>query len=387
MPLADAVRQNSKTLGDAQNTYKQNVVAVNTLVTSVLTSSLPTLNTPPPDWQDFVNAYVQASADALDWVNNVMARLLDVPDEVQNYNALISGLLQDARSQAAVLVNQPSNPQALAALDQDLTGLSNQLNLVVTFISGAVTNIQHFQDKLPDMAAQLQSIAVKSAQDAKADQKQIDQLLADISQLEADIKSLTAAIVALGIVDAIALTIGVVSTIALWPVGALVWFVMGPAVAVATTYLALDADELKADKRKIDGDKTQMKGLTADVATLSVLAQNYTNMATQAADIQTNLHAILAEWQSLESDVNQAIGDIRAAMADTSGSNFTAVVNDLNDAVQEWDAAYAQAGALHLDLQVNNAQLELGMSSGDVQVALGSGQTLGIIQYYNSLGS
>jgi len=387
MLLAHAIRNNVVPLAQAQNTYKENVVAVNTLVTSVLTSSLPTLFQNPPDWQDFVNAYTTANGEALNWVNNVMARLLDVPDEVQGYNTIISQLLQDAKTQASTLINQPSNQTALQILNQDLTGLSNQLNIVVTFISGAVTNIQSFKDKLPDMAAQLQTIAQKSSKDADADQAQIDKLNADIARLQNEIKSLTASIIALGIVDGVALTIGVVTTIALWPVGAAVWFVMGPAVAVASTYIALDALQIKADKAQIEQDQQIITGLTADVATLHVLANNYADMASQAEAIETNLKAILAEWQTLESDVNAAIADIRTAISDASSANFKAVLNDINDAITEWNDAYAQAGSLHLDLQVNNAQLQIGMSSSDVQNALASGETLSIIEYYNRLAA
>ena len=97
MALAHAISKNSLSLGVAQTSYKENVVAVNTLVTSVLSSSLPTLNTNPPDWKDFTAAFEAADAGALTWVNNVMARLLNVPDEVQSYNATITQLLADAK--------------------------------------------------------------------------------------------------------------------------------------------------------------------------------------------------------------------------------------------------------------------------------------------------
>lgn len=387
MVLAQAIRKNAASLAEAQNTYKQNVVTVNTLVTSVLTSNLPTLNQYPPDWQDFVTAHEQANSEALKWVNEVMARLLDVPDDVQSYNAIISQLLQDAKSQASTLVNQPSDQTALQILENDLNNLSRQLGLITTFISGAVSSITSFRDKLPDMANQLQAIANKSTQDANADQTQIDKLNQDIAQLKAEISSLTAAIVALAIVDGIALTIGVVATIALWPVGAVVWFVMGPAVAVATTYIALDAVQIKADKAKIEGDEQQIQGITADVATLHVLAKNYGDMASQAGALETNLQAILAEWQALESEVNAAVTEIRTAISDASAEAFEAVVGDIDDAINEWNAAYSQAGVLHLDLQVNDAQLDVGMSSSDVQATLANGQTMDIIQYYNQIAS
>ena len=355
MLLAQAISKNTVSLAEAQNTYKENVIVVNTWVTSVLTSSLPTLQNIPPDWQDFVNAYIKANQDALNWVNNVMARLLNVPDEVQNYNSIIIQLLQDAQLQANNLVSNPSDSMALQMLKNDLNSLINQLNLVTTFISGAISSLQQFKDVLPDMAAQLQAIADKSAADAKADQSQIDKLKQDIANLQSEIKSLTASIIALSIVDGVALTLGVVATIAAWPFGALTWFVMGPAIAVASVYIALDSIKLTADKAQLEADQQQVTGLTQDVATLQILAQNYTEMANQTAVVQDSLQSVLAAWQVLSSDVGMAVTDINAALADAGSTNFNAVVKDLNNALNEWKAAYDQAGALHLDLQFNNA--------------------------------
>ena len=108
-------------------------------------------------------------------------------------------------------------------------------------------------------------------------------------------------------------------------------------------------------------------------------------MATQATAIESNLQAISTDWQTLESEINVAIMDIRSAMADTNSKNFTAIVNDLSDAVTEWNAAYVQAGALYLDLNVNDAQLQIGMSSSQVQSKLATGSTVSTLQYYNQL--
>lgn len=385
--LALAIRNNASSLAAAQTSYKQNVVAVNTVMTSVLTSSLPTLNQNPPDWSDFIAAFEQANGDALNWVNNVMARLLNVPQEVLGYNSVITQVLQDAKTQAQNLVAQPSNQVALATLNQDLNALTSQLGLVTSFIVGAINALQQSSDNLPDMAQQLQSIANKSTADANADQGQIDALNSQISQLKDDIKSLTAAIVALGIADGIALTLGIATTIAAWPFGAVVWFVLGPVVAVATTYIALDALKIKADQDSIKTLLGQITGITADVATLHVLANNFADMANQTEAIESALQAVLAEWQTLEGDVNAAVNDIRSAISDSSGANFTAVLNDVTQAITEWNAAYAQAGSLQLDMQVNNAQLQFGMSSAQVQSTLASGQTADLISYYNQIAS
>jgi phage host-nuclease inhibitor protein Gam len=387
LSLAHAIRKNAKSLAQAQNTYKQNVVVVNTFITGVLSSSLPPLNDFPPDWQNFVTAYEAATGDALNWVNDVMARLLNVPGEVQNYDSLVTMLLQDALNQTAQLQSNPGNKAALAALNNDLSGLQDQLGLVISFISGAITQLQKFQDVLPDMATQLQSIATASINDANADKQQIANLNAQIQQLQSDIQSLTTAIIALGIADGVALTLGIVVSVAAFPVGLLAWLMLGPAVAVATTFIALDAVQIKNDKAAISALEGQITGITADVSTLTLLSNTYAAMANQTAQIQTDLQAILQEWQTLDSDVSQAVSEIQAAVADGSSANFTAVANDLNDAVTEWNAAYTQAGALTVQLKVNNAPLQLGMSSTQVQQTLGQGQVVDIITYYNQVSA
>lgn len=387
MSLAAAFEKNASPLTEAQITYKENVAIVNTYVNSVLTSRLPTLREDPPDWQDFITAYENANSDALQWVNEVMARLLRVPKDVQRYNPEISQLLGDAKAQAEKLVAQPSDAAALAALEQDLAGITDQLSLVTTFISGAIQAIREFGDNLPKMGAELQTIATKSAHDAQVDEEEIQKLNKAIEELQSEIKSLTAAIVALGIADGIAITLGVVVTIAAWPVGALAWFALGPAVAVATTYIAIDAEKIKAKNAEIKADQEKITGKTADVATLKILAKNYETMAAESEQVEANLQAILTAWQQLENDVTAAVTDAKTAISDASAKAFAAVRDDLDGAIGAWDTAYGEAGGLVIELQVNNAPLEIGMSSSEVQSALAKGKSMDIIDYFNLVGS
>jgi phage host-nuclease inhibitor protein Gam len=356
------------------------------MVNSVLSSSLPTLLNKPADWQDFVNAYVQANTEALGWVNNVLARLLSVPDDVRGYNNIIVQILADANNQATILIQNPNNAMALSLLKNDLNGLLSQLSLVTTFISGAVASINSFKNQLPDMAAQLTIIATKSAADSNADQAQIKELQDAIDSLNTEIKSLTADIVGLAIADAAALTLGTIATVAAWPVGAATWLVFGPVVAVATTFIVLDGIKISEDKALINQKTGVMNSLTADVSTLNTLSKSYSEMSQQADLIETNLSAILAEWSILESEVNQAVTDINTAIADANTADFVEVQAEIADAMNAWNEAYTQAGALHLELAVNPASLAIGMSSEDVQNAMAKTDSVDIIQYFNQIG-
>lgn len=385
MQLTTAIQSSAQSNADAQNAYLQNVIAVNTLMNSVLSSQLPTPSVKPPDWTDYCNAYEQANNDALYWVNTVMSRLLNVPDSVKGFNTIISALLTDAQSQSETLINAPDNNVALSMLNTDLTEISKELALVTQFLTGAISALENFSGKLPDMASQLQTIAIDSAQDAQADQEQIDTLKNSIAQLQSDISSLTASIVALGIADAAAVTLGAVAAVAAWPVGTLTWLFLGPAVLVSSTYIALDSAKITADKAQISQDQEKITGLTASVATLQLLADNYAQMAAQTQVIEENMNTILAQWQILENDVNAAITDTQEAISDSSSAKFNEVNMDMSAAILEWNAAYSQACTLTITINVNNAQLEPGMSSDEVQTAMNGATTTDVISYFNNV--
>lgn len=384
--LAQAIKTSLPRFVAANTTYQTNVCVVNTYVNNVMSSTLPTVPVQPTDWQSYVTAWEQANTIALQWVNTCMARLLEVPQDVQNYNSAITSLLQDAITQTNALITNPNNTAAKIALQSDLTVLPQQLALVENFVSGAITALQGFQDQLPTMAADLTDISNLAIADNNADQAQIQTLQQNIQQLQSDVDSLTAAIVGLAIADGIALTLGTVASIVAFPVGLLTWFVLGPAVAVATTYIALDSIQLVADKKLIDQDQLSMSQLTASCSVLATLSTTYSNLAAQSQTIQTALQAVLTEWQTLSSDIAVAISDIQTALNDDNAANYQAVLQDLQDAQVEWTAAYTQAGALVLNLNVNTASLQIGQSQSQVQAALSGGQTVDLITYFNQIG-
>lgn len=383
--LHHAFKSNLSRAKDVNTTYKQNVVTVNTYINNVLSSSLPVVPVQPKNWQEYTTAWEAACTTALQWVNRCMARLLEVPQDVQNYNPQITALLNDAIAQTNTLINNPGNPAALAALNNDLTVIPSQLQLVEAFISGCITALQNFQDQLPAMAGDLTALSDLAIKTNQADKQAISDLQTKIKNLQNDIDSLTATIVALGITDAIALTLGVVASIVAFPEGFLTWFVLGPVVAVATTYIALDAEKIKADKTAIDQAQSQMADLTASCSVLATMSTTYTNLANQSETIQTALKAVLTEWQILSSDVATAITDIQTAVNDTKGAKYQTVLEDLQGALTEWNDADTQAASLAITMEVNTAQLQVGMSSAQVRTTLATGKTIDLITYFNQL--
>jgi hypothetical protein len=384
--LTQAISKNMPLVAQASSAYKINVVTVNTYVNNVLSSSLPTVTPEPKDWPAYVTAWEQASSEALKWVNQCMARLLSVPQDVENYNPIISALLADAIKQTNTLINNPNNQAALAALTNDLNEIPNQLLLVETFITGAIQALQKFQDVLPSMATQLQNLSQLAASDNKADQAQIATLQAQVNKLQDDINSQIASIIGFGVVDVAAISLGIVASVMAFPVGLITWFVLGPAVAVATTYIALDAKQIQADKAAIDQNQREMSQLTIACSVLATMSTTYGNLAKQSQTIQTALQAILAAWRTMAGDLTAAITDAQRAISDKNTNRFQAVLLDVQGAQTEWQATDAKAAGLVVNLQVNTAQLQVGMSQSTVEQTLKGGQVIPLIQYFNSVG-
>lgn len=384
--LAAAINTRLPRFAAVNTTYQANVITVNTYVNNVLNSTLPeTMPVWPKDWADYTQAYGEAVAVAMKWVNTCMGRLLDVPSDVVSYNDEISGLLSDATDAATELVANPEDQAAKADLLSALDHLPKKLQRVETFVSGAVSALQNFQDQLPQMAIALTNLSNLAIADNKADSQQIEDLQKAIRKLQDDIDSLTAAIVGLSIADGAALTLGLVASIVAFPVGLVTWFMLGPAVAVATTYIALDAKQIEADKTSIDQAQGQMNDLTAACSVLATLSTTYTNLAGQSQTIQATLKAVLTEWQALSSDIAVAATDIQAAINDSAKPDYPAVLAEVQEASQEWNAAYTQACALQLTLNVNPQKLQVGMTSSQVGAALAQGQPIDLITYFNQI--
>lgn len=385
MLLTNAIKKHTSNLVQAQNDYKLNVIKTNALMTSVLTSQIPNLNHKPADFQEYLTAFQKANTTALDWSNKVMARLLAVPDEVTSYNDIIITLLNDAQNQTEALIAHPDNNIAIKILTNDLDNLSDQLSIVTNFISGAITNIKGVKNNLPDMANQLHIISNKATHEEGVNKEQIDKLTYAISILKNDITKCTAEIVAAGIAIGVSVTIGIVATIVAWPIGAVAWFFIAPVVGVSIYVIVMDSKKIIEDKNEIEKLQKEITGLTADVSTLNILAQNFSDMANESTKVQVNLQAVLNEWIVLENDVNNAIKEIKDAINEKNQKKFNDILTDLREATAAWKDAYTQAGALHLDLKVNNSNLQLGMSSDEVKKALEGGKVIDIISYYNEV--
>lgn len=383
MGFKAAVNNNVVRLTSESAQYKNNVILVSQYVSGVMNSNLPVLQNPVPDWDTYVTAYLAAKSSAMTWVNTVLVRLNTVPNTIIGFNGAVNNLFQNAIQNADALILNPSDQSARMFLQNDINNALNDMSYFENQINDVISTLQSFKDTLPQQASNLQAIANAAMQDQRADQQQIQALNQKIEAANQEIKSLTSAIIGLAIADGVAVVLGVVAVAVAGPIGMVTWIFLGAAVAVASIYIAIDATKIKALKAEIEEYQKSMTSFTADVAALTNTATVFKQFADQAQAIEANLQQILDAWGTLKSELQLVSNDIAAASGDYTREQWQSVKTDIEHAQSDWNTFVAGVGQLNISIQGNTAQLELGMSSTDVQAAVAAGKTSDFITYIN----
>lgn len=382
MSLSEAISQNASTAGAAQLTYQQNVATITAAMLAVSEASIPTLYFPPSNWSGFENTFTEAKANAQQWVNDVLSKLLDVPDDVDNNNSVVTQILTACSNYAKQLEQQPDST-TIQALNTDLSTLSTQLGLVTTYISSCQSAVSSFNDQLPALVEQLMSLVTDFTNQENVDQAQVNALQTAITQLNGDIAQQEQNIVTEGILAGAALYIGYISG---WtPVGFLVKVLCTATVAAAAYGIDLAANTIASDTAQISSDTQNMNEYTQDAAACMAQVTSFSNLVSQMSAVATSLENVLQQWTTFESEIKTAVAEVSQATQDTSSAQYAAVLTDLQNASNEWTSVDELAVSLQLTLNATEATLQSGMTPQQVQAAVQSAPSQDVISYLNSM--
>lgn len=380
MKLSSALKSNAAAFQESQTNYQQAVYDVSNMMTSVFAATLPSVNNVPANWNEIKVAYTQARADALKWTNQVYATLAETPDDVRNYNEVITDCLNDAIEQAEALIADPDDTSALSTLNADLVTISSKLRLVNTFVSGCLDSFNEFgYQTLPEAAGDLSTVSNDAYIDRDIDQQKIDDLKKQIKALQDEITALAAEI---GINSA-ALAATLVVGACFAELGPAEWAIVGIGVALEATTIALDVAKLKQDQAQLKTLNSELDSYEQDAAALQITADQYSLMSAQTVALGGSVDAISSSWTSVENDVTAAINDITDVKTDEAAKDYNAVYADLVDALNEWNSVYTECGNLEINLSGNPATLTIGMTSEEVASATAEG-TVDYVTYINN---
>ena len=239
---------------------------------------------------------------------------------------------------------------------------------------------------MPAYAAQLTQLANLMTQDKEADSGKIKELEDLIDKADNEIDNLTAEIVGFGIVDAAAITLAIVAVAAAGPLGMVTWIFLGAAVAVATTYIAIDASKIKAIKKDIEAKEDEIGQYNAAITILVEQAKKYQEMSNCFKDIQDNLKDIVAEWEKISGGLGEMQNEIENASKDYDTSDWQSVKTDFENAQEKCEAVKGSIKNLDISsLQAAKAELHIGMSEQEVKTAIEEAGTIPVVDYISKL--
>ncbi|MCS4508738.1 hypothetical protein [Xylophilus ampelinus] len=378
MLLSQAIVKNAGNLASAQQIYQQNVATVTSAMTGVSQTSLPALNYPPPNWAQFSATLIASKTNAQQWLDEVLVQLYSVPQNVESNYQAIQQAITTCAGYATSLQSNP-DPSTLAFLQEDLQNIASQLGFSSAFISSCQQAVSSFNDGLPTLLSELDTLVTDFTDAEQVDQGQIAQFQSDISSLNADISSQESLIVGEVVMAGAALYVGRISG---WtPVGCLVKFLCIATIAGATYGIDVAANQIAADKANIVNDTNQMNEYTADVATCVATVQVFTKFVNDMAAVASSVEAVLEQWNTFEADIKAAIADIKAALSDSENAAYSAALDDINAALVEWNAVDELAVNLTLSVNYSQADIQVGMTPAQVQTAVAGAAHQDIISY------
>jgi len=375
-------RRSANAAPTPHDTYVRNYIDVCNYVSAVNQSKLPVLNIPPAHWTEYETCLVDAKTAAIQWVNEIAARLKALPAELINADEDMLKLFNSVIEQCNYLIKDPTDEHARRKLKKNIDYSLADIRDLAEKLDSIIKRMSSFRDTLPEQARNLQRIADLALEDEKVDKRQIEDLKKQVKDIKTEISKLNDEIAALSIALGAAVVLSVVAVVAVGPIGMVSWIFTGAAVAVSATYIAIDSNKIKSLKTKTKALESDMNDYTNDVAALQLTSQTFSELVEKAQAVENNMKYILDIWKALEYDLTKIAKEIENSGVKYNSEDWKAVKSGFEKVIQLWNQFQKEVQLCNLnDMKGNTAKLEIGMNSAEVEKALKNGQDVELIKY------
>jgi hypothetical protein len=380
-----------RTAADATDPYREGLWTVVLYAAQVRAYQLPTLNN-PDQWPGGAKAYAQAqdtwantTGTLQGWSLSTLRNVIAIPQELINASSqnIIPGLNASIEI-TRLLINNPSSPSLRSALNGQLQLLNILFGSYSSQISALITSLEGQATVFDADAQVMKTLAAQALATAGNEKHLIEQLNQKIDSLNADIKAAAVAIAGGSLVGVLGIGMGILAVVLAPATGGVSLFLLVPAILITAggaAIIALNAKKIEDDKAAIAALNGQIGKASGDITLLNAMSQTLTGFAGQVDKLKSALGAIVAPWQASENYLTTTINQINTIEKPTT-ENWTQVEGELNDILTGWNNLITEMNRLKADAQVApNSNLQIGMSSEQVQQAMNSAPKVSLLQY------
>lgn len=373
---------NSKML-EINNAYKASVIDVNMSMLNIQMSTLPELNYLPPNWKEIEGSFLKLKKESLNWASSVLYKLDSVPNSILDRDGAIRKYISHAKELTTYLITDYDSSEGKKQLLRFLKRIIGEFESIQLLISGVRKAIAEFQLTLIEMIEELGILLEETKESVTFNEQAILVLVEKIRRLQEEVnKANKSAIDSLGIASTTAIAGGVVAAFGGPPgkIASVLFFGVslffgGKALTKSMEVIAkkgvINVNELESDKH------------TDDVAVLTIFMEQLKDILKNTQKAQDSLMYIGEKWEGLSVSVNQLHNLATEATELTYRKIFPYVLRDLKEMNIQWALIYGQVEGLKIDVNISDANLELGMSEGTVIKLVNQSSVSSNIDYFN----
>lgn len=324
-----------KTPEEILEEYRKNIAAINAYTLAIQKLNITVYGT-TPDWytKDFKDKFVDSKVHAQSWLNNIMSRLLELPETIVDYDdfyQLYSGEIVDYCN---MMLKDPKKD-----LSDKVIKHIQSLKKSVTERKGLIANLEKEIDtyiSTLDSDKKFFDQAFKSACDTKkVDEGKLKEFKQHKKELEDEIKHLQEVVTGTGIAGGALLAVAPVGFFC-GPVGIIIGiFVTAAALALLITAI-VESAVCSQKQTELTICVNQMDDMTRTVQSLETFCTGLNQVIKAAQQAKSAAQTIKGYWNELERQMEQLITDLQEGEKDVQKKLYKELINEITTTNEEW---------------------------------------------------
>lgn len=313
------------------------------------------------------------------WVNQIYENLKTYPVNLCTTTMSMKNYLTNASNDISALLENGYNSTLAADLKMNVQLSQNVVsgtkkrcdNIYNVIVNFKDTQMVSVSEKLAEMIKLMQA-------SEEVDNKKVQELNDAIKALNDDITKNAVAIAGCSLADLVIIGSVVLVGIA---GGAMVGFAaaafLGIPFVVASTYIALDSEEIVADKKLIEIKQSQLNLYEQDLSVMQTLESTYQTYIEKTDALTDQFSTVAKAWGDIQKDVDNIKIEIDAALEDMANGVDTGREKALEIQAEIQEALTVTADLLEKaenviihEPTVSLAQVEPGMSQAELDAAI-----------------
>ena len=304
----------------------------------------------------------ESIGDALKYVDEIIAEIEEGNDEGYTHSvSLLLNSIEDMESYSKSIYNK------VQTVTNELSSLNeNTLN--------------DLKDAIDKIIAELSSTELE-------DQKEVKKLMNDINELQKKLSkaeaNLAAACIGTGLSGGV-IALGLVFCGGIG--GAVIGLFAGIAALIGTTFIILDSIEIEKCKNLIEADQQNMSLYQLDISALGVVLGQYQGLLGSMDNLKGAAGKIGQIWIEVSGEITEVYEWVQAHDEESDLKDWADMKNSLTEFKGTCEELMEQMAILDVsNLQVSTAQLELGMSSADIEAAIKNAEMVSFPDYFKAM--